>query len=294
MPTPSIPLEIHETIIDLLAEDDKNFVPIKAYSLVCRTFLPLCRKHIFASIVLNHGPRSPTTRMLERLISASPEIANYIRKLYYNIAVDDFTNPLIQECLKRISRLQFLAVRNYNGRKLDWSSNHLRPALLHLLHLPTLTHFTVFAIDKFVASDLAPCVNLKILDIGSDTTGTATNTFAAALPHPSIQLNEFVSGINNSTVIMNLCIAQRPDGQPVIDFTSLPKIRVEIEKDNDLASEELFRRCKQLTDVSISCKRYLWPLLLILIMLPSSMGPQVDSSQHFQHVAAVHAHTEVP
>ena len=246
MPTSSIPLEIHETIIDFLAEDDKNFLPIKACSLVCRTFLPLCRKHIFASIVLNNGPRSPTTCMLERLISTSPEIADYIRKLDYNIAVDDFTSPLIQECLKRISRLQFLAVRHYNMQKLDWSSNHLRPALLHLLHLPTLTHFKVFAIDKFVASDLAPCVNLKKLDIGNHTTGTATNTFDAALPHPSIQLNEFVSGIRNPTAIMNLCIAQHPDGQPVIDFTSLAKIRVAVEKDNDiLASEELLtaHRC---------------------------------------------------
>ena len=254
-----IPLEIEGKIIDLLAKDDKRYSAIKACSLVCQAFLPLCRKHIFASIVLNDiHSQSPTTRALERLLSTSPEIADYIRKLDYNISVDDFTSPSIQECLKRITKLQSLEIRHHNRQKIDWSGNHLRPALLHLLHLPTLTHFEITMIDKFSASDLIPCVNIKTLDIGRNTTGTATNIFPATFPDRSIQLNEFTSGIGCATAIMDICTAQRPDGQPVIDFSSLAKIRVAIEMDDDLeASEKLFERCKQLTDVSISCKRYL-------------------------------------
>ena len=53
---------------------------------------------------------------------------------------------------------------------------------------------------------------------------------------------------------MNISTAQ----QLVIDFSSLAKITFEIEKDDDVeASEEFFSHCEQLTDVSISCKRYL-------------------------------------
>ena len=259
--TSILPLEIDEIIIAFLAEDDAKNSAVKACSLVCRAFLPLCRKHIFASIVLNR-PRSQslTTRQLEQLLSRSPEIANYIQKLDYNIVIDDLASSSIQECLKHINRLQSLAIQQ--TLKLDWSSNDLRPALLHLLHLPTLIHFKITEIDKFVASDLVPCVNLKTLEIGRYTnlTATATDTILPTLPDCSIQLNEFISGTTNTTAIMDICTAQRPNGQPVIDFSSLAKISVVIENDRDIkASQELFRRCKQLADVHISCKTYFRP-----------------------------------
>ena len=259
--TPVLPLEIDEIIIAFLAEDDPKHSAVKACSLVCRAFLPLCRKHIFASIVLNYlhpwKSQPPTTRQLEQLLSRSPEIADYIRKLDYNIVDDDLASSSNQECLKRINRLQFLAIQNYRALKLDWSSNDLRPALLHLLHLPTLVHFKITEIDKFVASDLVPCTNLKILEIGRYTNLTATNTFSPTLPDSPIQLNEFISGTRNAKAIMDICTAQRPDGKPVIGFSSLAKISVVIEKGRDMnASQELFRRCEQLTDVHISCKTY--------------------------------------
>ena len=52
---PSIlPLEIEETIFDFLAEDDEGHSTLKTCSLVCHAFLPICRKHIFRSIDLDH------------------------------------------------------------------------------------------------------------------------------------------------------------------------------------------------------------------------------------------------
>ncbi|KAF8968584.1 hypothetical protein BDZ97DRAFT_2072932 [Flammula alnicola] len=261
-PTPMIPLELKEIVIDILAEDDNDLSSVNACSLACREFLPLCRKHIFASVILNAMPTSPTTPMLERLLSTTPEIADYIRKLDYNIVVLDFTSPSIHGCLKRISKLQFLRVCHYNMPTLNWGSNRLRPALLHLLHLPTLTHLEVFAIDNFVLSDLAPCVNLKILDIGQSTTVAAENTFSATLPDHSIRLNEFVARIRTAMAIMKICTAQRPDGQPLIDFSSLAKITIALEKHGDIeASQELFRRCGQLTDVHLDFwnPRLVWP-----------------------------------
>ena len=263
--SPIFPLEIEEMILDILGDEDHK--ALKTCSLVRKAFLPLCRKHIFGSIVLNPRdqdvvppPYTHTTHAFERLLRETPEIADYIRKLDYTFRADDLTSPTIQESLKRISRLEFLSVGHYDwliGTTLDfdWSNNSIRPALLHLLHLPTLTHFKVTAINCFVISDLIPCVNLKYLHIDFLTTGAAKTIFPGALPENSVQPNEFVAGVR---IPMTLCAARRPDGRPIIDFGSLSKITVYVEEsDEGEALQELFRHCHVLTSVNISCKCYL-------------------------------------
>ena len=258
---PYLPLEIEELILDFLPEleDDGSHHVSKKCSLVCKAFLPICRKHIFGSIVLNDFSKvsPPTIHAFTRLLRESPEIADYIRNLDYSIRMTDFTSPSesIQESLKRISRLEYLTVWQ-NWSDVDWSNNPIRPALLHLLHLPTLTHFTV-GMNDFVLSDLIPCINLKYLHIGNNMTLAAKNTFPAVLPALSIRLNEFIVGIRSIRSpgdIMTLCTALRPDGQPIIDFESLTKIKVDLEDPNECkASQELFRRCHVLTKAHISC-----------------------------------------
>ena len=253
-----LPLEIEETILDFLAEDVEGHSALKTCSLVCQAFLPICRKHVLRSIVLNQGDfeaSPPYIFAFERLLRETPEIADYIRKLDYKIQPGDLTSPSIHESLKRISRLEFLTLRNnwLKGPRLYWSNSPIRPVLLHLLHLPTLTYFEIH-IDKFVVSDLIPCVNLKYLYINDLTNVAAENTFSADFPEHSIQLKEFVAG--NSASTMKLCTAQRPDGKPIIDFGSLSKIIVNLANLNDRASQELFRRCHALTTAHIYCKWY--------------------------------------
>ena len=288
---PSIfPLEIEEMILDILGEDVEGHSALKTCSLVCQAFLPICRKHIFGNIVLNASdqdvvppPSTYTTRAFERLLRETPEIADYIRKLEYTIRADDLTSPLIQASLKLISRLEFLSVQHHHwliGTTLSWN-NPIRPALLHLLHLPTLTHFKMTRITDFVISDLIPCVNLKYLDIGGLTTGAFETTFPAALPVHSIQPNEFVAGIGTFTAIKRLCTARRPDGQLIMDFGSLSKITVSFQMPNDdEASRELFRHCHVLTNVNVSCKCYLHYNHQISNRSPhSSLGPSECQTQ---------------
>ena len=267
---PSIfPLEIEETILDLLArEDDRRYSALKMCSLVCQAFLHICRKHIFANIVLDAPPYKggssdssprPTTHEFERLLRETPEIADYIRTLDFKIWDEDLTNPSIQS-LKRISKVEFLIVRSH-CRNFEWSNNPIRPALLHLLHLPTLTHFTLLGIDNFVVSDLIPCVNLKFLEVDAITAVADETSFPAVFSEHSIQLNAFVVGIGNAPFIMKLCTAQRPDGQPIINFGSLSNITMGFmdrnESNEKNALLELFRHCPSLTNVDISCKWYL-------------------------------------
>ena len=181
MPSVIFPLEIEETILDLLAEDHEA---LKMCSLVCQEFLPICRKYIFESIVLNDEKRGkrkvkspPTTHAFERLLRETPEIADYICKLDYTTRISGLTIPSIQESLKRISRLEFLSVRirHPDWSRHDWSNSPIRIALLHLLHFPTLTHFEVDFKD-FLVSDLIPCVSLKYLNIHYATVAVE-NTF---------------------------------------------------------------------------------------------------------------------
>ena len=268
---PIFPFEIEEIILDLLAEDDEDHLELKTCSLVCQNFLTICRKHIFESIVLNpsqyhrdylalvHSQASSlTTHKFDQLLRETPEIAGYIRKLDYTIRSTDLTSASIQESLRRISRLEFLTIRCGEFMvKLDWSSP-IRPTLLYLLHLPTLTHFEMNeVVEVFAVSDLIPCVNLKFLNIGC-TSMAVEDTFPSTLPKHSIQLNEFVAqsqfGVSASA-IMKLCTTRRPDGQPIINFGSLSKIKVVfLLPDAVSALQELFRHCHVLTNASILCK----------------------------------------
>jgi hypothetical protein len=250
----TFPLEIEEMILDSVT-DDEGHSALKTCSLVCQAFLPICRKHIFESIIITgQGPKYPsTTQAFERLLRETPEIADYIRKLDYKIQVTDVSSPSIQDSLKQISRLEFLTVRGHTS--FNWSNNPIRPALLHLLHLPTLIHFKVISVDDFILSDLIPCVNLKYLDFGSYATVAAETTLHAALSEHSILLDEFWVGFRCPAVIMKLCTARRSDGRTIIDFGSLSKVTVVFENSHEgEALEELFRRCHALTNVDISCR----------------------------------------
>ena len=156
-----------------------------------------------------------------------------------------------------MSRLQFLKVRHSNRQKLDWSRNPIRPALLHLLHLPTLTHLHLFALNNFVLSDLLPCINLKKLEIEFLTAvDWVDNMFSATFRDHSVQLKHFSVGYQFSEAVIKMCRAQRHDGRALLDFSFLTNISVPLDKTNDIeALQELFERCGHLINVTISCKR---------------------------------------
>ncbi|KDR76488.1 hypothetical protein GALMADRAFT_225543 [Galerina marginata CBS 339.88] len=229
----TLDVDVVETIFDALAEDYTDFTSLRACSLACRAFLPLCRKHIYASINLNHsfpGYHSPTTLMLERLLLTTPELAGYIRKLDYCITAQDFGNPMAPDVLRQITRLQSLVIWHHVRSEMQWNNNPLRPALLHLLHLPTLIHLTLSTVENFVVSDLIPCVNLKNLEVYDITTGDAPESFSPVPPQKPVRLKNLKVGDVDISELGKFYITRRPDGKLVMDFSDLVKISIQLNR----------------------------------------------------------------
>ncbi|KAF9473135.1 hypothetical protein BDN70DRAFT_925315 [Pholiota conissans] len=171
-----LPFDIFERIVDTLSQDDTTLSSTKSCSLVCRDLLAICRTRIFASIVLNNDYTKPpstnfawiqsgTSQQFERLMSLNPNLGAFIRDLEYQTIKQDLKKPegMIRS-LRCVTRLRSLHLLNGASKHLFmWDNNVLRPALLQILHVPTLTTLSLFQIHRFLVEDLAPCVNLEKL-----------------------------------------------------------------------------------------------------------------------------------
>ena len=252
MAAPRLPLELLERIIDDVATDYvDNLSSIKACALVCYSFLPLCRKHIFASVTLK-AYSSPTSDDLNNLLSNSPHLAVYIQKLVYRVNEKEFVAKKfswLSPMFKKLVKLQKLSFSPSAGRKIDWMSSSVRKALLPLLHLPTLTSIRLLAFRNFALEDLAGCVNLKELEIGWLECSNDVGNFLETLPTTPPMLERLTINDGNIRPVQQLCHAQRPDGKPIIDFSLLRKITAEVARLDSMM--ELFGMCRNLYEIDL-------------------------------------------
>ena len=229
---PELPLEVVERIIEDVVEYSNYFLidkfsSIKACALVCRSFLPLCRNLIFASVTLNAPQPSPTSDDLNHLLSNSPHLAVYIRRLNYRVSEQEFAKRRFLWLLpmfKKLVELQKLGISYSHSSRLDWMSSSVRKVLLPLLHFPTLTSISLSSIQNFPLADFAGCVNLKKLKIYSLKCSYGVGTFLEALPPTPAMLEQLTITCGDVIPVQRLCNTRRPDGKPIIDFSSLKEI----------------------------------------------------------------------
>ena len=256
---PTLPLEIIQLIINTLAEDNNDHTSLKACSLACQTLLHLCRKHIFASITLDgHNLTNPKPKMVHliNLISTTPEIADYIQQLEFYISNEEFEQPLLPGILKTITNLGSLTIRWPRFQR-QWHNNPLRPAILHLLHLPTLIHLDLQDIREFIVSDLTPCTSLKNLRLSCIKIGETENQHCLIASKEPIRLQRLSVGFESSTALSKLSTAKRLDGGLIFDFTSLTSVSLTLlERDEFEASQGFLKLCNQLIDIDIFRKIY--------------------------------------
>jgi hypothetical protein len=267
---PFLPFQITEEIINVaLVQDDLSFSATKTCALVCHDFLHLCRKHIFAFIHLNGScdepsPRRPqtTTLMLQQLLDTTPELADYIRNLVYNVTPDDLGNGSLVETFRKITRLKSFCVQSHRLPRLQWDNNSLRPALLHLLHLPTLISFKMQFIDNFLFSDLAPCINLEQLNfahlaVSNDEISTSNP------PKKSIRLRDISAGFESNAAVKKMCAMHCADGKSFINFSCVNNLAVRLREPNEVqASLDLLNRCKNLASVNLGMHTRVLPIHL--------------------------------
>ena len=267
-----VPLEVVEQIIDIVGakteefyDQFEDFPSLKACALVCHSFLALCRKHIFASVALNRilRPISRSSDDLNHLLSNSPHLAVYIRKLDYEFNENEFLPkrlPWLSSMFKKLVKLQQLRIMHYSSSwrtlaPLDWMSSSERNILLPLLHLPTLTSISLSEIQNFPLADLAGCVNLKRLQICSLECSTGVGKFLEVLPATPVMLEQLeiyggdIKLLQRTKFLQRLYHARRPDGKPIIDFSSLKKIAVMVTRLDSLT--ELFGICRNLYKIDL-------------------------------------------
>ncbi|KIM36521.1 hypothetical protein M413DRAFT_31573 [Hebeloma cylindrosporum] len=259
MSSPALPLKILETIFDTLAQDDPFRSSLKTCSLVCKLFLELCRKHIYASISIDGRPQlpipEPTAAAFVRLLFSTPEIADHIRKLYWIILLEDFDEPSLPGTLEKITKLESLIIYWPLERIPEWCENRLRTGILHLMHLPTLLRLEICYIQDFMFTDLIPCIHLR--ELGLDCTKpleTENFTFSSTFPSKPLPLHRLSFGPGSSTAISKIIASLRPDSTPTLfNLSALPSISFRLSQSDDVeASRQLLQHCSQLTDIDIS------------------------------------------
>ena len=250
---------VERIVDDVAAEYDDglygDLLSIKACALVCHSFLPLCRKLIFASVTLNAGRPSSTSDNLNHLLSKSPHLAVYIRKLDYHVNKTEFLKQRFSWLLpmfKKLVRLQKLRISYSHypgeGSRLDWMSPSVRKVLQPLLHFPTLTSIRLESIRKFALADFAGCVNLENLEIGFLECSNSVGEFLEELPATPAML-ERLAIRGNVRPVQQLFEARRPDGKPIIDFSSLKRITAEVAQLDSM--KELFGMCRNLHKIDL-------------------------------------------
>ena len=259
-----LPLELYELIIDSLAEDDDTeLTTIRTCSFVSRTFLPLTRKHIFASVVINNPSAkeycpSPSTEAFVSLIERSTEIGEYIRKIEYCMANDDdditFPTPRMYILGKRLTNLNSLGI--WTGDAWKTQKWFMRPVLLRLMQLPSLSNLRFHWIKNFPAFHLIHSTGLKHLAIEyTDFSEDVVPPSTAPLPRKLVYLHEYTVGPRCASATKKLTETRHPDGLPIVDFTKLAKVIANCYNEEDIdAFQTILIRANQLQNIDLTSK----------------------------------------
>jgi hypothetical protein len=249
----SLPYDILGYIIDILAAEG-DLTSVKNASLTSSSVLHFCRKHIFHTIPLtyrNYRCISLKKPFMNLLVN-NPTIVQYIKELDYFVQRnDDQLSPLLPNLLYTIPHLERLKIISAG---IEWTEmdSLLRTALLHLMHLPTITHFTIIHVHNIPISAFAPCINLKQLDVRYVTLKPFEDQ------SPSLQMScsrtpRILHFSSSQEGVARLLRAKWKDGRPVLDFAHLKTLVLEIDMFQDMPlTQELFKSIIRLEELQIN------------------------------------------
>jgi hypothetical protein len=174
-----LPQELIDSVIDHCHDDHST---LKTCALVCKTWLPSSRSHIFHAITLQ-PPEKPArsffvrritdSQRLFRILQTSPKIALYIRELSIcegmvgrEWIAQERTLPVILSMLKNVQRLQ---LERSASMQISWIElpEDLHDAFAGILASPTLLELSLVGLVFNRPVDLhlmlQSCQNLRVL-----------------------------------------------------------------------------------------------------------------------------------
>ena len=248
---PVLPLDVIDNIIDILFNDDTKSLPyVKAFSLTCQSFLPLCRKHMFSSISIHIGDF-----FLNDEVRFLLDIARYVRRL--NILIDHRyckSECSFDQVSRQLTGLKSITIwcSSQWGSSMFWKdiSSSARCSLLSLIHLPTLTHLDLKQIHDFPISALITCTNLKHLAVNGHLIADENDDALSSVSHKPIQLEVFETTV--TLTVLKLLASKCSDGRPVLDFTLLKKVLLVFKQHGTDQTGQILSGTQQLRDISLT------------------------------------------
>lgn len=269
--TETLPTEILEIIIENLSapmyQYDNNtrdvytdmavLKDLKACSLTCWNFVPLCQKHIFKTVDFPPSDTTDRTNNFDlkrsiarfaKIVEASPPIATYVNTITLWIASgpyfegEDFPDKVLSG-LRSLTNLRTIELHGW-PRILYW--NHIPPSLAfeiyHLLQLPTITATCITGIQNFDVHGIARCVALETLYLRHISIGDRISEYPSTLsPNKPIRLAHLNIVGCNQMVLQKLMESSKPsDAQHVFDFEHLRRFAIDFDS----------RSTKQLSEAS--------------------------------------------
>ena len=235
----SLPLEVIGEIIDSLQDD---LPALRSCSQTCLSLLPLCRKYIFRTISLTCPPPAFLYLQLPRyitlfgnLLDSNPGVADYVQNLEYQISTLDFEDEAVPRILGKLHRIQsFQLIGN-----VDW--HILQPALQqvlsYIISLPSITRLEISSFRVFPINIFIPCINLTDLTIVSiESAGMDSSECEYSASDAVPQLQSFTSRFINGEYLKNLVEARRSKDVPVLDFSNLRTLSVDVDEHSHLAA----------------------------------------------------------
>ena len=224
-----LPLDIIKEIVDNLQDD---LPTLKASAQTCLSLSLPCSKYIFRTVILNSRRESMTRRSFANLLDGNPQIVDYVRNLVYLPQHSRNMDNLDCHVLDKFHRIQSFQL-NCDGFSLhaSWSElgPRLRESLSRIIH--SVTQLVISYIKNFPISIFIPCINLIELKLNAtqcivdDINSYGHEYFAhdAVPQHQSLTLNG-----DSAVALMTLVDARRFEHIPVLDFSNLRRLSINI------------------------------------------------------------------
>lgn len=198
-PHVNLPLDILGHIADMLGTEDgrPDSDSLKVLSQTCKFMVPVCRRHLFASLKLPIYLKSTSrSRGVRNLLVSQPAIVHYCKTLYFDTAAP-FCGP-DYEILRTICASSLPTTVTISGGSWNHLTEQATSAILSIIQSSAALHLTLRNISRFPVTALSLCTGLTELKLHDlHDFALSDNNHVAENCHRTAPVSLHVSGRSN-------------------------------------------------------------------------------------------------